>query len=138
MNIVILGAVRLTKDPEIRYTQDNKPIANYSIACDRRFKREGGPDADFFECTAFGRQAEFAEKYLHKGTKINLQGELQNNNYKNRDGNMVYKNVIVVNAVDFCESRSASGQQAQSQQRQQKNDSFMQIPDGIQEELPFN
>lgn len=149
MNIVIMGGVRLTRDPDIRYSQDGKPIANYSIAVDRRFKREGGPEADFFDCTAFGKQAELAEKYLHKGTKINIQGELQNNNYQNRDGQTVRRNVIIVNAIDFCESRNASqdGQQYQGQsgqtqgrgrQARQEEDDFMNIPDGIREELPFN
>jgi single-strand DNA-binding protein len=126
---------------------------------DRRFKREGQPDADFFDCVVFGRQAEFAEKYLHQGTKLVIQGRLQNDNYTDRDGRMVYRNQIVVENQEFAESKAASQQSSYRAQadpqdsyaRQQfqprreaadpidtSADGFMNIPDGIDEELPFN
>ena len=158
MNTVILMG-RLTRDPEIRYSsgENATAIAHYRIAVDRRFKRDGQPDADFFDCVVFGRQAEFVEKYLHQGTKIVLQGRLQNDNYTDRDGRMVYRNQIVVENQEFAESKAASQQSASSyrapadpQSRDYAADSrqgsapdtsadgFMNIPDGIDEELPFS
>ena len=106
MNVVIMMG-RLTRDPEIRYAKE-LPVAKYSIAVDRRFKRDGQPTADFFDCTSFGKQAEFVEKYLHKGSKIVVTGNLQNDNYQNRDGNTVYRTVIIVDSVEFAESKAAS------------------------------
>lgn len=147
MNKVIMMG-RLTRDPEIRYSQGNTPtaIARISIAVDRRYKQEGQPDADFFNCTAFGRQAEFIEHYLHKGTKILLCGTLQNNNYTNKDGQQVYSIQILVNEIEFAESKNASANNgnggAAAENSNQKPvsaaDGFMNIPDGIEDELPFN
>lgn len=160
MNTVILMG-RLTRDPEIRYSSGDAStaIAHYSLAVDRRFKREGQPDADFFDCVVFGRQAEFAEKYLRKGTKMVIQGRLQNDNYTDRDGRKVYRNQIVVENQEFAESKAASQQSSyrapadpqdpyarqQFQPRPEaadpidtSADGFMNIPDGIDEELPFN
>ena len=110
MNKVILMG-RLTRDPEVRYSQgaSQTAIARFSIAVDRRFKREGEPDADFFNCTAFGKQAEFVERYLRKGTKMVVIGSLQNNNYTNRDGQTVRDVQIVVDELEFAESKNASG-----------------------------
>ena len=107
MNVAILMG-RLTRDPEVRYSA----VARYSIAVDRRFKRDGQPEADFFDCVSFGKQAEFVEKYLRKGTKIVVQGQIQNNNYQNREGQTVYRTQIVVDNVEFAESKAASQQNA--------------------------
>lgn len=142
MNICIMMG-RPTKDPEIHYTQDGKPIARFTLAVDRRFKREGQQDADFHDCICFSRQAEFVEKYIQKGTKILVTGALQDNNYQGRDGQMVYRKQIVCDSIEFAESKAASQgtpKQAALKQPEQKpdKDGFINIPDGIDEELPFN
>ena len=148
MNKVIMMG-RLTRDPEVRYSQGQNPtaVARFSIAVDRRFKREGEPDADFFNCTAFGKQGEFVEKYLHKGVKVVITGRLQNDNYTNKEGQQVYAVRIMVEEIEFAESKNASagnaGGQPQGGYQQPANnagagDGFMNIPDGIDEELPFN
>lgn len=146
MNKVILMG-RLTRDPEVRYTQGEQPmaIARYSLAVDRRFARnnqEGQQTADFISCVAFGKNGEFAEKYLHKGTKIAVEGRIQTGSYTNKDGVKVYTTDIVVESQEFAESKNAQsgnggaeGGYANSQQPQ-ADDGFMNIPDGI-EELPF-
>lgn len=132
MNKVILMG-RFTSDSEIRYSQGANPtaVARFTIAVDRRLKREGEPDADFFNCTCFGKQAEFVEKYLHKGTKVVISGRIQNDNYTNKDGQMVYSVRIMVDDIEFAESAKRSGVQSQ-------DDGFMNIPEGMEEELPFN
>ena len=108
MNKVILMG-RLTRDAEIRYgAANNTAIARFSIAVDRRYKREGQPTADFFDCRAFGKLAEFVEKYLRKGTKIVLEGEIQNNNYTNKDGQMVYGMQIIAGNIEFAESKASA------------------------------
>ena len=156
MNVVVMMG-RLTRDPDIRYStgENASAIAHYRLAVDRRFKREGQPDADFFDCVVFGRGAEFAEKYLHQGTKIVISGRLQNDNYQGRDGQMVYRTQIVVDNQEFAESKAASQQSASSyvppvdaqasanetttnEAAQPAGDGFMNIPDGIDEQLPFN
>lgn len=156
MNKVILMG-RLTRDPEVRYSQNGNQmaIARFSIAVDRRFKREGEPDADFFNCTAFGKQAEFVEKYLHKGTKILTSGRIQNDNYTNKDGQMVYSVRVMVDEIEFAESKNAAGGNMDGgfggnggfgggnsgynrPAPSGAGDGFMNIPDGIDEELPFN
>ena len=140
MNKVILIG-RLVADPEVRYSQgDNSTaIARYRLAVDRRFQREGDQTADFISCVAFGKSGEFAEKYLHKGTKIAVVGRIQTGSYTNRDGVKVYTTDVVVEEHEFCESRS-SGESGASPApaRQTDGDGFMNIPDGIDEELPFN
>ncbi len=142
MNKIILMG-RLTRDPEVRYGgEKNMAIARFSLAVDRRIKREGQPTADFFNCTAFGRQGEFVEKYLKKGTKIVLEGELQNDNYTGKDGQMVYGMQIIANSIEFAESKAAAssnGYQPADNPAPTANsgDGFMNIPDGIEEELPF-
>lgn len=109
MNKVILMG-RLTRDPEVRYSQgaSQTAVARFSVAVDRRFKREGEPDADFFNCTAFGKQAEFIERYLRKGVKIVVCGRIQNDNYTNKDGQMVYSVRVMVDEIEFAESKNAS------------------------------
>lgn len=132
MNKVIFMG-RLTRDTAIGYGgTNNTRIAHFSIAVNRRYKRDGDPEADFFNCVSFGKQAEFAEKYLRKGTKILLEGEIRNNNYTNREGRMVYGTEILVNSVEFAESR-----RAQEAQPMPQGDGFMNIPDGMEEEIPF-
>ena len=135
---------RLTRDPEVRYSQgaNQTAVARFSVAVDRRFKREGEPDADFFNCTSFGKQAEFVEKYLHKGTKVVLVGRLQNNNYTNKDGQMIYNVQVLVDEIEVAESKNASGGNTDnsngSQATTNSGDDFMNIPDSIDEELPFS
>ena len=131
---------RLTKDPEIRYSQgaNTTCIARYTLAVDRKFKQEGQPTADFLNCIAFGKLGEFAEKYLHKGTKIAVTGRIQTGSYTNKDGQKVYTTDVVVEEQEFAESK-ASNQQSQSNDRPQSSpDDFMKIPDGIEDSLPFD
>lgn len=134
MNKVILMG-RLTKDPEVRYSQGNEStaIARYSLAVDRRFKREGEQTADFINCVAFGKQGEFAEKYLKKGTKIAITGRIQTGSYKNKDGQTVYTTDVVIEEQEFAESKTS-----QSNQAEEPTDKWVNIPEGIDEELPFN
>lgn len=139
MNKVILMG-RLTRDPEVRYSQGEQAtaIARYTVAVDRRFRRDGDSQtADFIGCVAFGRQAEFAEKYLRKGTKIALTGRIQTGSYTNRDGQKVYTTDVVVEEQEFAESKTA-GQTTQQNPAPVSEDGFMEIPDGLEEELPFN
>ena len=141
MNKIILMG-RLTRDPEVRYSQGatQTAIANFSIAVDRRFKRDGEPDADFFDCTCFGKQAEFVERYLKKGTKIVVSGRLQNDNYTNKEGQKVYRTRIYTEEVEFAESKNAAANNdgPAPDMTEESGDGFMNIPDGIDEELPFN
>jgi single-strand DNA-binding protein len=137
MNQIILCG-RLCNDPDVRYGTNSNAIAKFSIAVDRRFKRDGQPTADFFNCVAFGKTGEFIEKYFHKGSKILLSGEMQNNNYKNKEGQMVYGFQVAVNNVEFAESKSQQNNVQQAKPQQADNDGFMAIPDGIEEELPFS
>ena len=148
MNKVILMG-RLTRDPEVRYSQGENAtaVARYSLAVDRRFRREGEPTADFINCVAFGRAAEFAERYLRQGTKIAITGRIQTGSYTNRDGVKVYTTDIVVEEQEFAESKAAGGASTPSNNYQASpapspsadiGDGFMNIPDGIDEELPFN
>ena len=130
MNKVILMG-RLTKDPEVRYTNGGKTIGSFSIAVDRRFKSEGQPEADFFTCVTFGKQAEFVEKYLKKGTKILLSGQIQNNNYE-KDGVKHYNTQIVVDEIEFAESKKTQAEETSS-----KSEDFMAIPDDAGDDLPF-
>ena len=144
MNKVILMG-RLTRDPEVRYSQGATPtaVARFSVAVDRRFKRDGEPDADFFNCTCFGKQGEFVEKYLHKGTKVVLSGRIQNDNYTNRDGQKVTAVQIIAEEIEFAESKNASSGRSESSEPQGRpsnpvSDGFMNLPDNMDEELPFN
>ena len=156
MNKVILMG-RLTRDPEVRYSagESSTAVARYTLAVDRRFRRDGSDQtADFIGCVAFGKSAEFAEKYLHQGTKICVTGRIQTGSYTNREGQKVYTTDVVVEDQEFAESKAASsggggGMAYQPQQTQaayanpepskaSPADGFMNIPDGIDEELPFN
>ena len=139
MNKIILMG-RLTRDPEVRYGgAQNIAIARFSLAVDRRYKREGQPQADFFNCTAFGKLGEFVEKYLHKGSKILIDGEMQNDNYQNKDGQTVHGFRVIVNSIEFAESKKASEQNNVTEQNNKTtDDGFMDVPDSIEETLPFN
>ena len=123
MNKIILLA-RLTRDPEVRYSQgeNSMAIASFSVATNRKFKRDGEPDADFFNCTAFGKQAEFVEKYLKKGTKILLSGRVQNDNYTNKEGQKVYSVRIMVEEIEFAESK---GNNTETQPVQQQSNDYV-------------
>jgi single-strand DNA-binding protein len=149
MNKIILMG-RLTRDPEVRYSQGESSLAigRFSLAVDRRFKRQGEADADFFNCTAFGKQAEFVEKYLKQGTKILLTGRVQNDNYTNKEGQKVYSVSIIAEEIEFAESKAAAannganfnpaGFGAEMPEPSQSADGFMNIPTGLEEELPFS
>ena len=152
MNKVILMG-RLTRNPDVRYSQGEKAtcVARYTLAVNRRFRREGDQDADFINCVAFGRQGEFAEKYLKQGTKIVISGRIQTGSYTNRDGVKVYTTDVVVEEQEFAESKAVSDANAGSFRAaapspapapatpvSDAGDGFMNIPDGIDEELPFN
>ena len=141
MNKVILMG-RLTRDPDIRYTQPNSTqeqtcIARYSLAVNRRFNRDGEQKDDFISCVVFGRQAEFAEKYLRKGTKIAITGRIQTGSYTNRGGRKVYTTDVVVEEQEFAESKRTS-EATQQTPEPVSEDGFMTIPDGLEEELPFS
>ena len=148
MNKVILMG-RLTRDPKVTWTQGEQSncIARFSLAVDRRFKRQGEDNADFINCVTFGKTAEFAEKYLSQGTKVVGCGRIQTGSYTNKDGQRVYTTDVVLDEVEFAESKAA-GQNNEGNKNcngssrpeptQTDSDGFMQIPDGIEDELPFN
>lgn len=131
---------RPTKDPEIRYTDGAQPvaIARYTLAVDRRYKKDGGQQADFLSIVAFGKTAEFVERYIKKGVKIIVECHAQSGSYTNKDGNKVYYTEFVADAHEFCESKGNNNNSGGQQELPADNDGFMQIPDGIAEELPFN
>ena len=148
MNKVILMG-RLTRDAEVRYSQgeNSTAIARFSLAVDRRFRRDGDEQtADFINCVAFGRQGEFAEKYFRKGIKIAITGRIQTGSYTNKDGQRVYTTDVVVEEQEFAESKSsaaANSGAAYTPSRPEPSaaagDGFMNIPDGVEDEgLPFN
>ena len=152
MNKVILMG-RLTRDPEVRYSagENALAIARYTLAVDRRFRRDGEATADFISCVVFGRGAEFAEKYFHQGIRIVVSGRIQTGSYTNREGQKVYTTDVVVEEQEFAESKNAGGNNGGYSAPQHNNpapsantsdlgsaDGFMNIPDGIDEELPFN
>lgn len=143
MNKVILMG-RLTRDPEVRYGgANNSAVARFSLAVDRRFKREGDEQtADFINCVAFGKTAEFLEKYARKGTKFVVEGRIQTGSYTNKDNQKVYTTDVVCENVEFAESKSGSnsqgGDNGNFEPSSDMGDGFMNIPDGIDEELPFN
>lgn len=143
MNKVILIG-RLTRDPEIRYSQGADPlaVARYSLAVDRKMKQDGGQSADFVSCVAFGKAASFAERYLRQGIKMAISGRIQTGSYINKDGKRVYTTDVIVEEQEFAESKSAqesSGEyNTQPKPEPMPADGFIEIPEDIQEELPFN
>lgn len=147
MNKVILMG-RLTRDPEIRYSQsgdNNLAIARYTLAVDRRFQKNGEQSADFISCVVFGRGAEFAEKYLKQGIKICIDGRIQTGSYTNKDGVKVYTTEVVVENQEFAESKNAAQNNGSADfsggnrptPSAASGDGFMSIPEGIEDELPF-
>ena len=149
MNKVMLMG-RLTRDPDIRYSQGENAtaVARYTLAVDRRFKRDSDTQtADFISCVAFGRSAEFAEKYLHQGMKMLVTGRIQTGSYTNRDGQKVYTTDVIVEDQEFAESKNADSSRSSRTEyapgsftaaAPEADSGFMNIPDGIDEELPFN
>lgn len=144
--MILLG--RLTRDPDVRYTQGPNPIAiaRYTLAVDRRIKREGEQNADFISCVVFGRGAEFTERYLNQGTKICVTGRIQTGSYTNREGQKVYTTEVIVEDQEFAESKSSQSNESQNTSNPKSaeepkpkagDDDFLSIPDGIDEELPF-
>ena len=134
MNKTILCG-RLTADPDVRYSQTAEPmaVARYTLAVDRKFKKEGEQSADFINCVAFGKSAEFAEKYYRKGTKIIITGRIQTGSYTNKDGQKVYTTDVVVEEQEFAESKKDSSEKPQ----ESSMNGFMNVPEGIADELPF-
>ena len=153
MNKVVLVG-RLTRDPEVRYSQGDSAtaVARYTVAVDRRFKRDNEPTADFIPCVVFGRSSEFAEKYFRQGMRVSVSGRIQTGSYTNKDGVRVYTTEVIVEEQEFAESRAESeanrgsfqynnapaSQAPASAPSMDAGDGFMNIPDGIDEELPFN
>ena len=137
MNKVILIG-RLTREPEVRYSQGENAsaVARYTLAVDRRFKREGDATADFISCVCFGKLAEFAEKYLHQGVKIAVTGRIQTGSYTNKDGVKVYTTDVVVEEQEFAESKKSQGYGMNGEGP--AGDGFTNVPDGVDEELPFS
>ena len=140
--VILMG--RLTRNPEVRYSQGEKAtcVAKYTLAVNRRFHREGEQDADFINCVAFGKQGEFAEKYLKQGTKIVISGRIQTGSYTNRDGVKVYTTDVAIEEQEFAESKkaaetSSTPQNTQGVKSNPEDDGFMTIPEGVEEELPF-
>lgn len=148
MNKVVLMG-RLTRDPDIRYSNNEKQtcIARYTLAVDRRFKRDGEQQADFISCVALGKAGEFAEKYFHKGIKIMLEGRIQTGSYTNKEGQKIYTTDVVVENQEFAESKSTSDQYQrqnageQNQQAQQtakaNDEGFMKVDENLEDDLPF-
>lgn len=144
MNRVILIG-RLCRDVEVRYSTNNEgnstAMGRYTLAVDRRVKQEGGQTADFISCVCFGKAAEFAEKYLRKGTKIAIAGRIATGSYQNKDGQTVYTTDVIIEEQEFAESKGNSenkdARDAAMMQNAPDQDGFMNIPDGIDEDLPF-
>lgn len=137
MNKVILIG-RLTRDPEVRYSagENATAVARYTLAVDRRFKRDRDPSADFIGCVAFGKSGEFADKYLKQGMKIAASGHIQTGSYTNREGQKVYTTDVIVEEQEFVEKKSDGGQD--QKQAAVDESGFMEVPDGVCDELPFH
>lgn len=134
-SVQLLG--RLARDPEVRYTAGDNPtaVARFTVACARKYKKDSEQTADFISCMAFGKTAEFIERYFTKGSSIALNGRIQTGSYTNKDGNKVYTTDVVVDTLEFVGSKNESNS---SNAANPKNDDFMNIPDNIEEDLPFN
>lgn len=134
---------RLTRDPEVRYSDGGTTVARFTLAVDRRLKKEGGDNADFIKCVAFGKTAEFLEKWFRKGERLGLTGHIQTGSYVNQEGTKIYTTDVVVENAEFVESKGASSGGGEPQQRQAQTgdigDGFMNIPDDLEDDsLPFN
>ena len=142
MNCVLMSGC-LTKDCETRYSsnENNTAVSRFTLAVKRKFPREGEPDADFFNCVIFGKSAEFADKYYKKGTKLNVRGRLRNGSYINKEGRKIYYAELVVEESEFAEKKAIEKPASTSDHTSGSDTSsegFMNIPDGIDEEFPFN
>ena len=131
---------RFTRDPDVRYTDGGSTVARFTLAVDRRYRKDGGEDADFISCVAFGKTAEFLEKYFRKGQRVGLNGRIQTGSYTNQEGIKVYTTDVIAENVEFVESRGTSmGEQQRPAPVSAVGDGFMNIPDGVEDEgLPFN
>lgn len=130
---------RITRDPEMRYVgaDSQTVVARFGLAINRRFKRDGEPDADFINCVAFGKIAEIIEKYTSKGSQVGIVARVQTGNYTNKDGVKVYTTDFVLEELDLLDKKN-TGENASAPVPSNSQDGFMNIPDGIDEELPFN
>ena len=141
MNLTIMMG-RLTAEPDLKHTNDGKIIAKFNLAVNRRFKQEGQPDADFFNIVAFGKTADFINKYFHKGMKAVITGELRNNHYTDNKGVKRYSEQIVISTIEFAESKTSmefvESKTTKENTTANVEGGFISIPDGIEEELPFN
>ena len=133
--VILLG--RWSRDPEVRYTQDAKPIARGTLAVNRRFTSENGQTADFINVVAFGKTAEFIEKYTQKGTKLLVEGRIQTGSYTNKEGQKIYTTDVVIESAEFAESKGAQENRNSAPAPAPAVDDFINIPEGIDEELPF-
>lgn len=129
---------RLTREPEVRYAQNDLCVARYTLAIDRAKKKGEEAKADFIQCVAFGNNGKFAENYLHQGTKIIVEGRWQTGSYKNKDGNTVYTNECFVDRQEFAESKGNGGGVRTQNALNMAPDDFVSVPDGIDDELPFS
>lgn len=139
MNKIILMG-NLTRDPEIRYTQGENAlaVARFSLAINRRFAKQGDTEVDYFNCTAFGKQAEFIEKYFRKGSRMLVSGRVQNDNYTNKNGEKVYSVQIIDEEIEFAERKGNGQTSGGAPESSEASNDFMNIPDGVEEGLPFN
>lgn len=134
MNSVALVG-RLTKDPDIRYTNEGTSIASFSLAVDRKFSKKH--EADFINCKAFGKTAEFIEKYFKKGQRLGLNGRIQTGSYINRDENKVYTTEVICESCEFVEGKAADSPDSKNETPNKAGDNFMDIPESLEDELPF-
>lgn len=143
-NVSLVG--RLVRDPEVRYGQNESvSVAKFSLAVERRFKRDGEPTVDFINCTVFGKSAEFTEKYFRKGMRVAITGRIQTGSYKNKDGQTVFTTEIIVESQEIAQSKSESNESSTSSNAEagkspygSSGDDFMSIPEGTEDELPFS
>lgn len=135
-SVQLLG--RLARDPEVRYTAGENPtaVARFTVACNRKYKKDAEQEADFISCIAFGKTAEFIERYFSKGSSIALNGRIQTGSYTNKDGNKVYTTDVIVDVLEFVGSKNENG--GSKPQNTAQDSGFMNIPDDIDEDLPFN
>ena len=134
------GLVRLSQDPQIHKMDNGKIVARFSVAADREYKKEGEQNVDFFNCVAFGHTAEFIEKYISKGRRIFIEATPRSDKYTNKEGRTVYSQVFVVNKVEFADSKPQNKQETPQTEQPQTvpAEGFMNVPEGLEEELPFN
>lgn len=143
-NVSLVG--RLVRDPEVRYGQNESvSVAKFSLAVERRFKRDGDPTVDFINCTVFGKSAEFTEKYFRRGMRVAITGRIQTGSYKNKDGQTVFTTEIIVESQEIAQSKSESNESSTASNAEagkspygSSGDDFMSIPEGVKDELPFS